>query len=231
MWTSKGIRRFPENEKKTPSPLNIQICSTETLSYSPMYVTAFISWSTDTWLLFCWCLLLACFCCNEHFESVKLCVFYLCVLGSCPYMYTKEDDCRKGIAALDGCYIEELCSHISYLGRICTYVLCTFADVGFCHFTFDWHMWSAVACKCFLCSPILAWSVMFWINKSFCRKKPLGACLARRHNPEAKAMWYAKGPPPPTPPPPPRPPAAVATRGVTTCYPRESSQGWCKSGD
>ena len=37
-------------------------------------------------------------------------------------MYTKEDETRQGIAALDGCYIEELCSPISHLGRICTFV-------------------------------------------------------------------------------------------------------------
>ena len=55
--------------------------------------------------------------CFELFV-LYLCVglLYLCVL------YTKEDETRQGIAALDGCYIEELCSPISQLGRICTFV-------------------------------------------------------------------------------------------------------------
>ena len=45
-------------------------------------------------------------------------MFYIFVL-----VHTKEDDTRKAILALDGCYIEELCHPVSYLGRICTLVL------------------------------------------------------------------------------------------------------------
>ena len=111
---TQEIRRFLENEKKLNGPAAIQICSTETVTYSPIYVTSFISYDTDTWQCF-WLITFV----LGRFALVLFFgfLFSTSMLRCCAHMYTKEEDTRKAIQALDGCYIEELCSPVTCLGR------------------------------------------------------------------------------------------------------------------
>ena len=49
-WWTQDIRRFLSGKQAAPEA--IKICSSETMTYSPIYVTCFLSYDTDTWQCF-----------------------------------------------------------------------------------------------------------------------------------------------------------------------------------
>ena len=125
--------------------------------YSPIYITTFLTFESATWLCFwlmtfvLWCFALVLFFgflfsvpmlgwlhVSLGLELVYLrlahvlvpvivLVIVLVLKTMCFNMYTKEDDARQAINALDGCFIEELCSDITCLGR--TLYFCVFCTL------------------------------------------------------------------------------------------------------
>ena len=186
---TQEIRRFLENEKKLNGPAAIQICSTETLTYSPIYVTSFISYDTDTWQCF-WLItfVLGCFALVLFFGFL----FSTSMLGCCAHMYTKEEDTGRPYKLWMGATLRSCAVQLRVLEELCTFVF-TKSVLYFCVFI-------PLLATCL----VLVWSLMFWFQKPW-QGEASASLPCQKATGIQEPRHAVGGPPPPLPPPPPRP--------------------------